>query len=247
MKDGFQSGDLKKVFAAAGGDLEKRLKILDENYAHRTDGPESIGRIATVSYHPESLPESAKRKKRERDFSNLLQRLQQQRQWLLEQMERLQKEIGHWQAEIEEHARNAEALNDCLEKYRETGRFELDNEGYPVNSRVKELVKQWEKAEGKKWDASDPAEAQDILIALQKEEENHRSNAVKERDIRQERWDGYNQQRILLDDAIGQVQAGRELQENTRRQIQEQFEKHEDNAPEIIPLPVSPPKGPGLS
>ena len=250
MKGDFQTGDLRKAFTATSGlSFEEKLKILDENYARRPDGPESIGRIATSSYQPENHATGEKRKKQERNFSNLLYQLQQQRVWLLEQMKELQGQIEQWQAEIEERARNVDAIKDCLEKYRKTGQFELDSEGYPANPRVKELLKQWEKAEGKKWDAHDPAEAQDILIALQKEEENRQSDAVKEREIRQEKWEHYNEQRIVLDDAIGQVKEGRELQESTRRQLLEQFEERRGdapNTPEIIPLGASPPKGPGL-
>lgn len=208
-QDGFRTGDLSRVFSLIRGeDYHQRMKTLDANYALVPGGAESIGRIATgIEKKGDYGPSGEKQDKRSRRLEDILFQLEQHRRWLLQRMQDLQDQIEHLQHQADMHAKNIQAISDCLNQYQKNGSFDLAMDGYPQNPLVKDLVKDWENRTGESWENLSGEQAQNILIVLEKQEALHYNNLLEEKDKKQQQWDHYNAQRQLADQAIVQVNA----------------------------------------
>lgn len=170
---------------------QDRQKEIELNTAKKPGGAHSIGRIVTGQDQSEKLSPEQQRKK-DKQFNELLTRLKEQRIWLLQQLEIIQKEIDELTIQIDEYSRNLEALKLYLNDFEEYGKFDIDEDGYPSDSRVKMLVKEWEKKNNKKWDAS-AEDADNTLHLIILEQETNMGTKVNERerlmDECQEYWD----------------------------------------------------------
>jgi len=185
----------------------EHLKQTDLNYAKIEGGAEKIGRIETgQDQHRESFNADEKKKKKE-TLQYLLGRFEEHRKWLIEQMEMLQDIIDDLTHKSEEYQRNIEALENFLEKFEQNGAYDLGEDGYPKNNRVRELVKAFEDRTGQKWDASSE-QADEILTRILEERKQVQLKSVAQRNEHQDRWNELNNSYNATEASIEKIKKG---------------------------------------
>ncbi len=164
-----------------------KLKQTDEDYSKVEGGAESIGRTPLAHSKPdETNPNSSKSK--EKYFTELLHRLQEQQHWIKAQMKLVKQEIDGLTEKIDLHAQNLDALDEFLEHYRITGEFDLAEDGYPKDELVRQLITTHEQETGIIWDANSP----NAFGFIRGIEEQERSNITELSYQREEKFKEWN-------------------------------------------------------
>jgi chromosome segregation ATPase len=211
----YNNGTMKKLdlsveFNKLNAQKHKKLERVATFRAGQSEGgAESIGRMADGSELAKKnlkvLNDKEKRARR-----RILRQLEQHRRWLLETMEKIQDQIDELTAHMDEHARNIEVLEEAIEQYRIDGEFELDEDGYPMDERLKQLIKDYEAATSEIWDA-DADKAIEILRSILNGEQGQFELLSNERSKAQANWDELNEQYQATEENIHRHKNGEYL------------------------------------
>lgn len=146
-----------------------------------------------------------KKKKQDRDFKNLLERLQEHRRWLLQQMEEIQNRINELNEEIDERGRKIDAVNKFMDELHEKGILALGEDGYPKdNPKAKEAIQAFERKNHKKVVLTS-ADAQTTLLLIADDLNAEKTQKINERDVEQKKWDEFNGKRNATEEAINDL------------------------------------------
>ena len=119
-------------------------------------------------------------KKQKQDFANMLLRIHIQKtieqineiiRYHFEQIELLLEQIEENQKILDDLDRQEEALRKALEKFQQTGVFELDEDGRLANKYAEVALRKYEEQTGQKIDRDDPVIYEIMLEALIKVEQ----------------------------------------------------------------------------
>lgn len=169
------------------------------------EGAENAGLMPT-SYETKSSYKEQQKQKREKEFASILHQLQMARLQLMQEMIDLQEDIEKLTLEIEEKGRCIENIDTYLKEFAISGKFRVGEDGYPADSRLKNLIREWEKENQKKWDYSDGNAGLEILNGIKSQQEVYKNEFETERVEKQKEWTVKNNQLEGINETITQIE-----------------------------------------
>lgn len=125
---------------------------------------------------------------------------------LMQELIELQEAIEELTRKIEEKGRCIESIDAYLKESIVAGVFKVSEDGYPIDGRMRDLIKQWEKDNLRKWDCSDENEALSILNGIKSQQEVFKNEFEVEREAKKIEWDNKNDQLSSINETISQVE-----------------------------------------
>lgn len=183
---------------------DEMLDILRHNLSIG-EGAENAGLMPT-SYEAKSSYKEQQKQKREKEFASILQQLQMARLQLMLKLLDLQEAIEELTRKIEEKGRCIESIDAYLKESIVAGKFKVADDGYPIDVRLRTLIKQWEKDNFRKWDCSDENEALEILNGIKSQQEAYKNEFEVERVEKQKEWTVKNKQLEGINETITQIE-----------------------------------------
>lgn len=169
------------------------------------EGAQSAGLMPTGYENKAAFTEQQKQK-REKDFANLLHQLHIARLQLMQELIDLQEAIEELTRKIEEKGRYIESIDAYLKESIAAGKFQVADDGYPIDVRLRTLIKQWEKDNFRKWDCSDKNEVLEILNEIKSQQESYKNEFEVEREAKKIEWDSKNDQLSSINETISKLQ-----------------------------------------
>ncbi len=143
----------------------KQQQEVDLNLSHVEGGLENAGRMETaLSIALDNDGHQRKEKEKQKTLDVLIQ-LEQLGIALLERITQLQEEIDQLLEARDKVSQRLEALQQCLEQGRKTGRFEIND---PL---VAEAIGEWEQEHGRAWNP-EAEDASEMLLSIMKDHQN---------------------------------------------------------------------------
>jgi hypothetical protein len=168
------------------------------------EGAQSAGLMPT-GYESKSAFTEQQKQKRKKDYANFLHQLHMARLQLMQELIDLQEAIEELTCKIEEKGRCIESIDAYLKESIAAGKFKVTEDGYPIDERLRDLIKQWEKDNLRKWDCSDENEALEILNSIKREQDAYKVGFEAEREERKVEWENKNDQLNSIDETISLI------------------------------------------